>query len=602
MGRAVNGRGPVLPWVILGGLWGSIGVGWLAWMTVRLAAVVGGGHPPAFGAFVTAVLAGDATRATGATPAGWVVVFAVLALAAATALAVVAVRAVRRARRRRRRSAPWRLALPSLADPADLATLTPAGAADRARALRPSLSDADARRLGDDAGLLLGDLLPRGLPLRASWEDVLLAVMAPRAGKTTALAIPMTLAAPGPVLATGNKADLWAATAQVRAGDGRRVWTFDPQAIAHAPQTWWWNPLAAVHAVEDADRLAGHFLQEIRGEKTGGDFWQAAAGDLLAALFLAAATSGRTLLDVYEWLNDSASPVPAELLAAGGYPAVAAGLRGRQAGAPETREGVYETARAAARCLRNDRILAWVTPGHTDRHLDVTTIPASRDVLHLLSKTDEGAASPLVAALTDQIVRAAVTAAERTGGRLDPPLALVLDEAANICKIADLPDLYSHLGSRGIVPLTILQSYRQGVRVWGEAGMDALWSAATIKIIGAGIDDPRLADDLSRLVGDHDVDTTSISYSAQGASSTVSSRRQRILEAADIRAIPKGRALLLATGSRIAAIALRPWYTGPRATEITAAIRTAEATLTARATGAHPAGEEETDDSPLTHL
>lgn len=40
-------------------------------------------------------------------------------------------------------------------------------------------------------------------------------------------------------------------------------------------------------------------------------------------------------------------------------------------------------------------------------------------------------------------------------------LRAVLDEAANICKIADLPDLYSHLGSRGITPYVILQSYRE---------------------------------------------------------------------------------------------------------------------------------------------
>jgi TraM recognition site of TraD and TraG len=48
-----------------------------------------------------------------------------------------------------------------------------------------------------------------------------------------------------------------------------------------------------------------------------------------------------------------------------------------------------------------------------------------------------------------------------------------LDEAANICHIADLPDLYSHLGSRGITPVTILQSYEQGITVCGEHGMAA---------------------------------------------------------------------------------------------------------------------------------
>ena len=95
-------------------------------------------------------------------------------------------------------------------------------------------------------------------------------------------------------------------------------------------------------------------------------------------------------------------------------------------------------------------------------------------------------------------MRAAERRAERLGGRLDPPMVVPLDEAANICRIADLPELYSHLGSRGMVPVTILQSYQQGVAVWGEPGMAALWGASTKKVIGAGIDDPRHARALPR--------------------------------------------------------------------------------------------------------
>jgi len=80
---------------------------------------------------------------------------------------------------------------------------------------------------------------------------------------------------------------------------------------------------------------------------------------------------------------------------------------------------------------------------------------------------------------------------------LDPPLLCVLDEAANVCKIRNLPELYSHLGSRSIVPMTILQSYKQAELVWGATGAEVLWSAATVKLVGAGLDDPRLAEDLS---------------------------------------------------------------------------------------------------------
>ena len=196
-----------------------------------------------------------------------------------------------------------------------------------------------------------------------------------------------------------------------------------------------------------------------------------------------------------------------------------------------------------------------------------------------------------MAALTDRVLRCGVAAAERRGGRLDPPMVLVLDEAANICRISDLPALYSHLGSRGIIPLTILQSYSQAVGVWGETGTKALWGAATVKLIGAGMDDPSFAEDLSRLVGDHDVLTGSRSSGGgRGGGRTHATRQQRILPANAIRELPKGRALLLATGSKPALLTLQPWYTGPRADEIAAAGAAAMAGITARAAGRAPTG------------
>ncbi len=207
----------------------------------------------------------------------------------------------------------------------------------------------------------------------------------------------------------------------------------------------------------------------------------------------------------------------------------------------------------------------------------------STDTLYLLSKDGGGGASALIAACADAVMRAATAEAERAGGRLDPPALAILDEAANVCKISDLPDLYSHLGSRGIIPITILQSYRQGQKVWGDAGMDAMWSASTVKVIGSGIDDPDFADKLSRMIGDHDVETTSISHSESGKSTSVSMRQERILPADAIRALAKGTALCFATGMRAAMLDLRPWYAEPGAKELSAASARASKAITERA-------------------
>jgi len=227
--------------------------------------------------------------------------------------------------------------VPSLASAVDVAALTPRGVTERAVALRPSLRGADLRTVGPaEFGVALGELRPAGPLLRASWEDVLVGLMAPRAGKTTALAVPAILDAPGAVIATSNKADLWAATAALRGRGGERVWVFDPQAIAHAERTWWWNPLRGLATVEEAHRLASHFVQEVRGDRGDRDFWTSAAHDLLTGLLLAAGTSGRTLADVYAWLNDPVIDTPIDLLREHGHPAVASSLAGRQNGAPET--------------------------------------------------------------------------------------------------------------------------------------------------------------------------------------------------------------------------------------------------------------------------
>jgi type IV secretory pathway TraG/TraD family ATPase VirD4 len=453
----------------------------------------------------------------------------------------------------------------------------------KARSLRPSLKD--AKHLNPaDTGILLGNLQGTKHEVRMGYEDVAVAIMAPRSGKTTSLAIPSILNAPGPVLLTSNKAagDAYTATLDARAAVGR-TWSMDPQQIAHAERAMWWNPLSDAKTLDGAGRLAGHFLAASVDASQQGDFWSKAGSNILSQLFLAAALAKRPITDVMQWLAFPADRTPLDILRDHGFAAVAAQLKGTVEGPPETRDGIYETARQYAAALLNSEIAAWVTPQKDVAEFKPSEFVTSKDTLYLLSKDGGGGASALIAACADSVMRAATAQAERAGGRLDPPMLAILDEAANVCKISDLPDLYSHLGSRGIIPITILQSYRQGQKVWGDAGMDAMWSASTIKVIGSGIDDPDFADKLSRLIGDHDVETTSTSISESGKSTSVSMRQERILAADAIRSLPKGTALAFATGMRAAMLDLRPWYLEPGAGELSAASARASKGITERA-------------------
>ncbi|MCY0940258.1 type IV secretory system conjugative DNA transfer family protein [Streptomyces antarcticus] len=484
---------------------------------------------------------------------------------------------------RRRGTSGKRKRVAGMAKQRDIEPLLAKAITAKARSLRPSLKDAKAID-ASDTGVLLGNLQGSRSEVRMGFEDVAVAIMAPRSGKTTCLAIPAILAAPGPVLLTSNKAagDAYTATLDARGEDGR-TWSMDPQQIAHAAREMWWNPLATAKSLDGAGRLAGHFLAASVDASQQGDFWSKAGSNILSQLFLAAALDERPITDVMQWLAFPADRRPLDILRDHGFSAVAAQLKGTVEGPPETRDGIYETARQYASALLNSEIAAWVTPQKGVAEFKPADFVTSKDTLYLLSKDGGGGASALIAACADSVMRAATTQAERAGGRLDPPMLAILDEAANVCKISDLPDLYSHLGSRGIIPITILQSYRQGQKVWGDAGMDAMWSASTVKVIGSGIDDPDFADKLSRLIGDHDVETKSTSISDSGKSTSISMRQERILPADAIRALPKGTALCFATGMRAAMLDLRPWYLEPGADTLSSASAAASNGITDRA-------------------
>ena len=463
----------------------------------------------------------------------------------------------------------------------ELGDLTGRGAAKRARQLRPAL-EKDQRVSGGELGLRLGRLRG-GHDVFASHEDVVLEICGPRSNKTSALVVPAVLSAPGPVITTSNKVDAYTLTVHGRTQVGR-VFVLDPQGIARVAQDWWWNPLAAVTDMATATQLATHFIATVGGGSDRADpYFTPASSRLLAQHILAAATTpGHSLRDVRAWLATRAEQ-PADFLDAAGLGEVATSLRATMEAPPEQRGGLYETALTALAPLEVEALARYVTPPATWRDAapprqGITefdpwqffagyTTPGAppRDTLYLLTKEGAGTAAPVVAALVDRLLKTATEIAAARGGRCEPPPRIVLDEAANICPIKDLPDLYSYFGSMSLQVITILQSYQQGVAVWGEAGMHKLWSAATVKLIGAGVHDPEFCEQVSRLIGDHDIPHDTTQSGRGGGSVSRSTRRERIMTAADVAAIPKTQAVLVASGRRPALLELLPWYTEPNA-------------------------------------
>lgn len=429
-------------------------------------------------------------------------------------------------------------------------------------------------------GVALGRTVARRQRLYASWEDVMTLIAGPRTGKTLCYAIPAIVAAPGAVIATSNKRDLVDATRDVRSSHGP-VWVFDPQGIVDEQPTWWWDPLSYVTDEVKAATLADHFAAASRTAGAKADaFFDSAGRDLLAGLLLAAALDHRPITEVYRWLTRPNDDAAIEILNSHGYPLTADQVAGQIEAPDKQRGGVYGTAQQMASCLTNRAVQRWITdPSGGRPHFDPAALVRDGGTLYSLSREGRGTAGPLVTALTVAVVEAAEDHAKtQPQGRLQQPMLGVLDEAANVCRWRDLPDLYSHYGSRGIVLLTILQSWSQGEEVWGKAGINKLWSASNVAMYAGGVKEEAFLEQLSKLVGSYDKVTRSVSSRGSasmwgsGVQTSRQLNRERIFDVDDLASLPKGRAVVLSSGNRATLVETLPWTTGHHAAAIRASI------------------------------
>lgn len=523
-----------------------------AWAGSQLAGVPSAG----LSAWLRSLVGGESTWTAAASAWTFGILLALAALVGVPASLLLV--------RRRRR--PWADPLArSMASGRDLAELEPAA------------MSADATRLGATdrtTGVPLGASVRTSRPIFGSLEWVQLWIMGPRAGKTSCVCVRQVVETPGPVLATTNKRDLVDLTRGPRSELGA-VWVNDPQSLIGEGAHWWWNPLSYVTDVSKADQLASLFAAATRDASAKSDaYFDSAAKNLVASLLLAAAEGRRPITSVYQWLTHPDDSEPLGHLLAGEHTISSQALEMVSNLTPKQRDGVYGTALEMVSFLRNERILPWVTPtGPADRRpqLDPHRFVTTKETLYLISREGRGSARALTAALTVAVVEAAEDlAAKQPRGRLTRPLTCVLDEAANVCRWPELPDLYSHYGSRGIVISTFLQSWSQGVQVWGKEGMEKLWSAANVRGVGSGIAEADFLDRVSRLVGDHDVRTREVSHSKGGRTTAPRLRRERILDTADLAGLPRGRAVLFVSGMPASLLRLVHWSEAPYAASVRA--------------------------------
>lgn len=448
-------------------------------------------------------------------------------------------------------------AAPYLGRGKSLAAFSEKGAAAKAERLRVTGAP----------GIVVGNVVSTGQKFIQSWEDLSLDIWGPRTGKSTSRVMPAILDAPGAVVSTSNKRDVVDGTRGVRENIAP-VWVFDPQKIAQEEPDWWWNPLSYVTDEEKAYKLTQHFAvgSRLPGSKPDA-YFDPKAEDILSSYFLAAALGDLPITQVYLWVTEQVSQEPIEILREHDYELQYKGLESTLKLADKQRDGIFGTAEKMIQCLKSRNTLRWVAPtggamaSDKRRQFNPHAFAASQETIYILSKEGAGSAAPLTTALTVAIAEAMEERAERSGGRLPKPALFALDELANVVRWAGLPDQFSHYGSKGLIVMGILQSWSQGVELWGEANMRKIWSAANVKVYGGGVAEEGFLRALSDLIGDYSYISVSVSSGKSGSSRSRQEAKERIFDVSNLAELDRGRAVVLASGAPATLVRTMPWYT-----------------------------------------
>lgn len=425
-----------------------------------------------------------------------------------------------------------------------------------------------------------------------------------QSGKTSGLCVPALLELDkggGAVIAASVKGDLHAVTHQRRAQLGD-VKIFDPTCVV-TERSATWTPLRAAGTVTGAQAAARGLVDVAgRGRLEDADFWMSAAKELLWPLLFVAAKTKGTMADVVRWVTTQDRPtfkqdgliaregeVAARLrrlqdgaaggehedpvvqgrpVRPGGDPPVGppdetalavAALAGIWACDERTRSAVYTTARTVIEAW-SDPIVARAADG-----CEITPewLLSGDHTLYVVAPArDQTRLRPVFASLVADLVNGAFEAAtRRKEGSLEHRLLVLLDEAANICPVKELPTWCSTCPSHGITLVTVWQDRSQQHLRYGREGAETIWNNSGAKVILSGLADHATAE-IATLLGDEEHERTGRSLDLHHGRRTMTTHTatRRLVSEDSLRRQQPGQGLLVYKDLPPVRLALRPWH------------------------------------------
>lgn len=420
--------------------------------------------------------------------------------------------------------------------------------------LRPRLVRTTPRPTPEQLGTYRGRDVTTRVACYTSIRQSTYVVGPSESGKTSCVVVPEALDHDGPLLTPSSRADVMAATWKSRAERGR-VLLFDPVRDAPALPLLRWDPVRDCIDPSVAMRRAQALVAGIdMAGVSNGDAWKNRGQAVLRNLLHAAALAHRDIRTVLRWTYDQTSVEPASILATGtATPANWAEMHHQVTNLPERqRAGYYMAVEGAMAAFEHPAVLHTCLPGAGEQFDPASMFDAryGHTTVYLLAQRDQAVAvTDLLGALMDDIITAARSRGQAAeNNRLDPPLRFLVDEAPNTATLTQLPSLISDGGGRGIPTTIVVQDRAQAVERWGQHNAASMWGAATIRIVLPGVSGHDELREIAAYADEYDEETPTQHLSPHGHSEQYSVRSRPGMTAAEVRAIPRFHALLLAAG------------------------------------------------------
>jgi type IV secretion system protein VirD4 len=378
----------------------------------------------------------------------------------------------------------------------------------------------------------------------------------------------------GPVIATSSKVDLLRATLTRRQRRGR-TYLLDPFRASGLPAIRW-SPLVGCTHWADALDMAYWLTQaaSVSHSIQTAEFWETLAKNLLAPLLYAAANKpAATMLTVVRWANeyalaDEVLAVFAALEAADPNdpaPSLArsAFLASVKADA-RRKDSIYGTAQVLLDVYKYPAVADTASGCDIDREaflrgFDAAGSPVDNTVFVFAPEHRQDQLRPLFEAFICWLIRQAEDRYAATGVALDPPLLVMLDEAANIAPLRKLGTYASSLASQGVQLVAVFQNFGQIRDRYGTQA-STIVTNFLVKVLMGATSDRELLELLTVLIGKEEIAQESLTYGVDGSRVATAAIRQR--ELAPIHSLVQqrpGHALALVSGRRPVRLRVRPY-------------------------------------------